>query len=399
MFRVLTLAVAIGLMMTPVLAQTSGDETAKPVASAPTTSAPTTGAAKLPDEAIKQLETLMRQVQQSATPDDRVSNMEKLLEGAAAIETKYPDATDLHRVRLPMIQVASALAREKKDVAIQKQAQEIAKRVLDSSAPTKEKVQADLSLTVDKLIPWDSASQPSGEQSEKNIRALVEKYRKTDAAGIATAFGVRLAQLAKLKELQDEYVKDLETKYPKEEGVKGLLRQMGRHPDAGVVFEAELTRLDGTKLSLPKDLAGKVVVVDFWASWCPPCRATAPDMKKTYDKYKEKGVEFVGISLDRANGKEAAEKFIKEKNLDWIQTFSGKFWEDPTARKYSIEGIPSVWVIGKDGKVIIDGVTGDSLEDIHANLEKAIDQALGGGATTAESKPDTKKTDEAKPEK
>jgi thiol-disulfide isomerase/thioredoxin len=135
---------------------------------------------------------------------------------------------------------------------------------------------------------------------------------------------------------------------------------------AGKEFAAELTTLDGKTLSIPKDTLGKVVLVDFWASWCPPCLELVPHMKQLHEKYKDKDFIIVGISLD--TDKNALKKFITDQNLSWIQTYSGKGWKDPTAQKYGIDGIPSVWVIGKDGKVISTNAVN--------NESKIIDKAL-----------------------
>ena len=135
---------------------------------------------------------------------------------------------------------------------------------------------------------------------------------------------------------------------------------------AGKEFTAELTTLDGKTLSIPMDTRGKVVVVDFWASWCPPCAELIPHMKQLHEKYKGKDVVIVGISIDK--DKNALKKFIADKNINWVQTYSGKGWDDPTVQRYGIDGIPSVWVIGKDGKIIsTDAVT---------NTSEIIDKAL-----------------------
>ena len=131
-----------------------------------------------------------------------------------------------------------------------------------------------------------------------------------------------------------------------------------------------MTKVDGTKLSLPKDLLGKVVVIDFWATWCGPCVREVPHMKKVYAAYKDKGVEFVGISLDRS--KEPLMAFIKDRDLPWIHTYSGDPGGDPTAKKYGIRGIPSIWVVGKDGKIASRNARG--------NLEETLDEALAAKA-------------------
>ena len=142
--------------------------------------------------------------------------------------------------------------------------------------------------------------------------------------------------------------------------------EKSKSADEGKEFTAELTTLDGKAFSIPADTKGKVVVIDFWANWCPPCHELIPHMKQIHEKYKGTDVIIVGISLD--TDKPALAKFISDMKMDWVQTYSGKKWKDPTVKKYGIDGIPSVWVIGKDGKVIsTDAVT---------NTSEIIDKAL-----------------------
>ncbi|MCK5113184.1 MAG: TlpA family protein disulfide reductase [Phycisphaerae bacterium] len=137
---------------------------------------------------------------------------------------------------------------------------------------------------------------------------------------------------------------------------------------AGQDFSADLTTLDGKTFSIPQDTKGKVVVVDFWAAWCPPCRKLVPHMKQIHEKYKDKDVVIVGISLDADKAK--LQKFIADEKMNWVQTCSWKKWEDPTVQKYGIDGIPAVWVIGKDGKV----VSTDAADATSEIIDKALKQ-------------------------
>ena len=143
----------------------------------------------------------------------------------------------------------------------------------------------------------------------------------------------------------------------------------GKSKSAGQVgkeFAAELTTLDGKAFSIPNDTQGKVIVVDFWASWCPPCRQAMPHMKQLHEKYKGKDVVIVGISLD--DNRAALEKYIKDTGILWVITYTGKRWSDPTVQEYGVDGIPAVWVIGKDGKVISTNA--------ETNTGEIIDKAL-----------------------
>lgn len=136
--------------------------------------------------------------------------------------------------------------------------------------------------------------------------------------------------------------------------------------EEGAVFQAELKKLDGTTFTLPDDVKGKVVVVDFWASWCGPCRRSMPHLKELYAKYKSKGFEIVAISLDTDEKK--MRDYIKSAELGWIHTYTGKGWQDPTARKYGVNAIPRLMVLSREGKIVS--------EDAHRNLDQILSQLL-----------------------
>ena len=95
--------------------------------------------------------------------------------------------------------------------------------------------------------------------------------------------------------------------------------------------------------------AGKVVLVDFWASWCGPCRREIPNMKKNYEKYHAKGFEIVGISLD--HGRKPLEDFIKEQKIPWPILYNDK-GPSPATSYYGVFAIPTMILVGKDGKAV-----------------------------------------------
>jgi peroxiredoxin len=104
---------------------------------------------------------------------------------------------------------------------------------------------------------------------------------------------------------------------------------------------------------------GKVVLVDFWATWCGPCRVELPNVIETYEKFHAKGFEVMGISLD--SDKDALLKYIKAKNMPWQQYFDGKGWENKLSQQFGVTGIPATFLLDGEGKVIAKDIRGDEL--------------------------------------
>ena len=153
------------------------------------------------------------------------------------------------------------------------------------------------------------------------------------------------------------------------ESFAGTLRRLSL---PGNPMEISGTLLNGKPFD-QKTLAGKVVLVDFWATWCGPCVAEIPNVLEQYEKYHKDGFEVVGISLDQE--REALEKFVTEQKLPWPILFEepkGDGWQHPLATFYGISGIPTVVLIGRDGKVITLDARGEKLgERLDAIFKKA----------------------------
>jgi len=127
----------------------------------------------------------------------------------------------------------------------------------------------------------------------------------------------------------------------------------------------------GNELSL-KDAMGKVTLIDFWASWCRPCRVENPNIVSIYNDYKDKGFTVVGVSLDKPNNKDSWIKAIEDDNLEWNHISNLKYWQEPIAQKYGVKAIPAAFLIDEKGIIIGKG------KDLRGNdLREKVEEVLG----------------------
>ena len=117
---------------------------------------------------------------------------------------------------------------------------------------------------------------------------------------------------------------------------------------------------DGDMLRL-SDLRGKYVLIDFWASWCRPCRVENPRVVALYNEYKDENFEILGVSLDR--DKAAWVKAIEQDNLEWKHVSDLQFWNSEAAQAYGVTAIPHTVLVDPQGEIIARDLRGDALEN------------------------------------
>ena len=126
-------------------------------------------------------------------------------------------------------------------------------------------------------------------------------------------------------------------------------------------------RPDGSVMKL-SDLRGKVVLIDFWASWCKPCRRENPSVVKAYNKFKSKGFEIIGVSLDKDRGRWL--QAVEQDGLTWPQVSDLAFWQNAVALQYGVRSIPFTVLVDQEGKVLATKLRGPA-------LEKKLEELLG----------------------
>jgi thiol-disulfide isomerase/thioredoxin len=135
----------------------------------------------------------------------------------------------------------------------------------------------------------------------------------------------------------------------------GLYGTLFAPPTPSAPVDLTFTAVDGTQVDLTA-LRGKVVLLDFWATWCPPCRGEVPNVVAAYNKYHDQGFEVVGVSLDQ--DKDGLNQFAANNGMVWPQYFDGQGWGNSLAQRFGIRSIPQMWLLDKKGRIITkDGRT------------------------------------------
>jgi peroxiredoxin len=254
--------------------------------------------------------------------------------------------------------------------------------LLLTTLPSRAAESASVSSSLQALVQKIQTKVNQGQKTEKEMEAELKEFdallakhkgEKTDeVAQIAWMKAMLYLQvfedsakaLPLLKQIKSDFP---ETKFG--QSVDNVLASLERQ-EAAKKIQASLVvgakfpdfqekDIDGKSISVSQ-YKGKVVLVDFWATWCGPCISELPNVLAAYEKYHPRGFEILGLSLDQDEQK--LRSFIKDRKMPWQQYFDGKVWENKLAQKYGVVGIPATYLLDGNGVIIGRDLRGDELD-------------------------------------
>jgi len=231
------------------------------------------------------------------------------------------------------------------------------------------------------LLRWRSIEREAMKSGPAGSPAFLDEVQK-GAFVLLKEFPERLEvydlmlQLLQIRSQEDEADKaralaraliDSSIREEAKEGVRKLIRKFDL---LGKPIQLKFRAVDGREVDLEK-MRGKVVLIDFWASWCVPCLVEIPRIKAAYEKLQGKGFEIIGINLDEDRAQ--MQQVLTAAKITWPQCFDGNKWEGPLATRFGIMGIPALWLVDKRG--VLRDLKGEPnlMERVEKLLEESTD--------------------------
>lgn len=212
---------------------------------------------------------------------------------------------------------------------------------------------------IEKLSPLrDEYSRINKEKDD-----FIINFINSNSESLACLFFIDKIDIGEHFKVYDSLDRSLNKKHPENVYVKNLHARVESERNLAIGSVAPNITLpdpDGNMKSL-SSLRGKIVLIDFWAAWCGPCRRENPHVVKLYSQYHDKGFDVFGVSLDRS--RESWLNAIESDGLTWTQVSDLKYWQSEAAKLYQVKSIPHTMLIDRDGKIIAKKLRGEALEE------------------------------------
>ncbi|SEM20851.1 Peroxiredoxin [bacterium A37T11] len=204
---------------------------------------------------------------------------------------------------------------------------------------------------------------PKFQQNVTDFSEAALAFAKKNTDNLAGFYAVSTLDPAQYEEQIIAYADAIKNKFNGNAEVAAFVKQAASLKKVGIGQQApdfELANTEGKPVKL-SDFKGKYVLLDFWASWCGPCRQENPNVVKQFEKYNGKGFDILGVSLDRSRSEWL--QAIKTDGLKWTQVSDLAFWNSKPAQLYQVTAIPASFIIDPSGKIVAKNLRGEQLGD------------------------------------
>jgi len=197
--------------------------------------------------------------------------------------------------------------------------------------------------------------------ADKNWQ-YAETHPKSFLSALLTEgfFFIEKPEVARIKKIYNSFSSDLKNTRPGK-AIKARIDAIENIVIGNVAPDFKAKSPEGKEISLKQSL-GKVTIIDFWASWCMPCRQENPNVVALYNEFHEKGLNIIGVSLDQPNDGAKWKQAIEQDKLTWPQISNLKGWQDPIAQKYNVKSIPATFILDASGKIVAKDLRGEELK-------------------------------------